>query len=100
MSIKISNSSIKNHGIASYAEKHGLKYTSIPLKDKSSVKILEGEDEVTFLKVKKNNILEAKGYKGSSEDLTFFITNTLAKIQEMALDGIDVVSEYMKSFKR
>lgn len=97
MSIKIAPQMNRTQWVTDFAKKNGKKVTTIPLKDKSSVKILSGENDITFFEIKNNEIRGAKGYQGSKEGLKDFAINTLEKIQELALDGVNVFKEFTKT---
>ena len=76
------------------AKERNLKLTSIPLKDKTAVKILSNEDTFEVYHVDKGHITGAKGFKGSLEGYLNFAGQMLDKVQKAAADGIDVMQEW------
>lgn len=76
------------------AKERNLKLTSIPLKDKTAVKILSNEDTFEVYHVNKGHIMGAKGFKGSLEGYLNFAGRMIDKIQEAAEKGIDVMHEW------
>lgn len=76
------------------AKKNNLKLTSIPLKDKTAVKILSNEDTFEVYHVNKGHITAAKGFKGSLEGYMEFAGRMIDRIQKAAAEGIDVMHEW------
>jgi hypothetical protein len=77
------------------AIKEGKKLASIPLEDKSAVKILTGKNSLDCYVVRKGRLLEVSGFR--VKDQSDFLNKTagiLEKIQKLAAKGIDVVEEW------
>lgn len=85
--------------LADYAAKTGKKYASIPMKDKSSVKILTGDNSVDFFQVKNGRLLSAAGHHGEEQDISF-VSKTLARIQQFAEDGFDAIEAWDESLMK
>lgn len=82
------------------AAKRGQKIASIPLKDKSSIKILSNKHTFDVYHVKNGRLLGAKGYQGPASEYHNFAAEMMEYIQKLAADGIDVVSEWGKSLMK
>ncbi|MBE7713550.1 MAG: hypothetical protein E7Z87_07390 [Cyanobacteria bacterium SIG26] len=76
------------------AKQRNLKITSIPLKDKTAVKILSNDDTFELYHVDKGHITAAKGFKGSLEGYLNFAGRMIEKVQNAAAEGIDVMQEW------
>ena len=89
-----------NSGFAELAAKRRQSMTTIPLKDKSTAKILSNENSFDVYFVKKGDKhLNAQMFSGTPEQIQKIAHNMIETIQKMAADGIDVMKEWSKSLK-
>ena len=79
------------------AEKEGKKLMSFHLKDNmGSAKILWNENAVDCYIVKNGQIKEAKGTRGTADDMTFELAQLLDKMSELAEPGVNVMKDFVK----
>lgn len=95
-------SALRAIGFPEIAARTGKVLTSIPMKDKSTVKILSDAHSFDVYQVKNGKIISACGMRGSedSTDIGNFASGMLETIQKNAADGIDVFQEWMKSLAK
>lgn len=82
-------------GIYDFSElalKQGKKIISVPLKDKTTVKILWNDRSADVFQVSENKILQARRLRGNSEKINLFIKDAINRIQKSAKDGIDILT--------
>ena len=78
-----------------YAAKKGLNVATIPLKDKSTVKILSNDTKFEEYYLKNGEVINSM-----KKDFSIFVADRLANIQENAVKGINVVAEWTKSLMK
>lgn len=84
-----------------YAAKKGLNVATIPLKDKSTVKILSNDTKFEEYYLKDGEVINSmKKDLPKFEDFSIFVADRLANIQENAIKGINVVAEWTKSLMK
>lgn len=90
----------KTIGFPEIAARTGKTLTSIPMKDKSTIKILSDERSFNVFQVKNGKIIDAWGMfgsKASTDKVDNFASVMLERIQKNAAEVIDVMREWMKS---
>lgn len=90
-----------NIDFTKYATKRGLNVATIPLKDKSTVKILSNDTKFEEYYLKNGEVVNSmKKDLPKFEDFGIFVAERLAEIQEKAAKGINVVAEWTKSLMK
>lgn len=95
-------SALRTIGFPEIAARTGKVLTSIPMKDKSAVKILSDAHSFEVYQVKNGKVITACGMSGfkDSTNIGNFAGGMLEKIQKNAAEGIDVFQEWMKSLSK
>jgi hypothetical protein len=75
------------------AVQQGKKLASVPLKDKSAAKLLTSDNSIDCYIVKDGSIVGGRGFR-SKENFENNAAYLLQKIQKIAADGVDVISEW------
>ncbi len=82
------------------AAKNKLRLVNLPLKNKSTAKILWNENEVDCFIVKNGKILGGKGSRGSLENMQNELAFLLDKFQDKVADGVDIMKNFADSFRK
>ena len=81
------------------AAKNGQKLMSVPLKDKSSAKVLWNDNSVDCFIMKNGKMVSGRGAQGNPD----FINNELAvildKVRKFAEPGFDMLTNFIKASK-
>ena len=81
-----------------FAQQHGYGIANIPLKDGSTVKILDNMNgRVNVFQMKKGRVLGAQGYSSPDVlDANEYIFNTIEKIRPLAEDAQNLTAKVLK----
>lgn len=90
-----------NIDFTKYAAKRGMNVATIPLKDKSTVKILSNETKFEEYYLKDGEVVKSmKKTLPKFEEFGLFVSERLEQLQANAAKGINVVSEWAKSLTK
>ncbi len=90
-----------NIDFTKYAAKRGMNVATIPLKDKSTVKILSNETKFEEYHLKNGEVIDImKKSLPKFEDFGLFVSQRLEELQSNAAKGINVVAEWTKSLTK
>lgn len=95
--MQVSKTSIE---IVKLAARNKLNLVNLPLKDKSTAKILWNNNEIDCFIMKNDRILGACGARGNLDKIQQELFLTLNKIQNQVVDGIDVMKKFADSFRK
>lgn len=82
------------------AAKHGQKLMSVPLKDKSSAKILWNANTVDCFIIKNGKMQEARGAQGNPDFIMNELAKILDKVRAVAEPGYDMLTNFIKASKQ
>ena len=90
-----------NIDFTKYAAKRGLNVATIPLKDKSTVKILSNDTKFEEYYLKDGEVIKSlKKTLPKFEDFGLFVSQRISELQANAAKGINVMSDWAKSLTK
>lgn len=81
------------------AKRQGMKLMSLPLKDKSSAKVLWNDKAIDCYIVKNGKVREGIKIQGPEGYWCNEMAALLSKLQKKVIDGVDVFTEFMEAGK-
>ncbi len=79
------------------AAKEGKKLMSVPLKDKSTAKVLWNDNAVDCFIVKNGKLKGGRGAAGSTEHIANEMAKIMDKLEEIVAPGVDVFKSFLNA---
>lgn len=86
--------------IVKLAARNKLNLINLPLKNKSTAKILWNDNEVDCFIIKNDKILGGRGMRGNSDSMQNELAFLFDRFQNKVADGVDITKKFVNSFRK